>query len=642
MCGIAGKLNFSDNPVDLHLLQRMCDVIAHRGPDDWGIHCSGPVGLGNRRLSIIDLAGGHQPICNEDETIWIVFNGEIYNFPKLAEDLLRRGHCFKTRSDTEVIVHLYEEYGLECLQHLNGMFAFAIWDEPRKRLFIARDRLGKKPLCYAQTSTSLVFASEIAALLQDPQVPRELNLDALDLYLCLLYVPAPHTMFKGVHKLPAGHYLLVENGKLRVERYWDVHFEPKSSISEEEAAEQVRILLAEAVRCRLISDVPVGAFLSGGIDSSAVVALMSRAGHGPVRTFSIGFEGFEDETRNDLPYARQIARQYGTLHEEMIVRPNVADLLPTLVRHYGEPFGDGSAVPTYYVSQLARSAVKVVLSGDGGDEVFGGYNWYLDTRANNPWRPIPSIIRQGTGNLLNALGEMQWRRAAGAVKGAVSTLQQVGNSAADPLRRYASIHRRFSQTLLSHLYLPDVQHDLNGGAKLDPALGGRAIRNYAYLDQIAYLDHKLYLPDDILVKVDIASMANSLETRAPFLDYRLVEFVASLPTEMKVAHGATKRLLRLALKDIVPDAVLNRPKMGFGPPMDKWMSEDLFPMARDILLGPRLTQRGLFDRALIAAMLAQHRSGQMSHGYHLWLLLVFELWCQMFLDGNLKASDQGA
>lgn len=632
MCGIAGRINFTNAPVERTLLQHMCNAIAHRGPDDWGIYTDGPVGLGNRRLSIIDVSGGHQPIGNEDETIWVVFNGEIYNFPELANNMQCRGHHLKTHSDTEVLVHLYEEYGLDCLSHLNGMFAFAIWDKNKQRLFVARDRLGQKPLCYASTTTGLVFASEINALLQDPQIPRQLDLASLDLYLRLLCVPAPYTMFKAVRKLMPGHYMLVEDGRLHIKQYWDVQFKPKRKISETEAVEQVKELLEASVRRRLVSDVPLGAFLSGGIDSSAIVALMRQAGHNPIRTFSIGFEGFEDELKNDLPYAREMANHYGTQHEEAVVKPDVADLLPKLVRHYGEPFGDGSAVPTYYVSQLAASSVKVVLTGDGGDEVFGGYSWYLRSLARNPWLNMAESLGTATLRGLSAAKNQRWRQALDSVRSLGSTAKHFGHLAANPLQRYTSIHRWFDPTLLGQLYHPDLQDELYGQAMLDPIYGKGMYHEYSFFDQIAYLDHKIYLADDILAKVDIASMANSLEARSPFLDFRLVELVASLPESMKVDGNSTKRLLRRALHGIVPDKILHRPKMGFGPPMDKWLREDLFPMAQDLLLDSRAQQRNLFNHHVVVDLLERHHTNLAHYGYHLWLLLIFELWCRTYLD----------
>ncbi len=633
MCGIAGKLNFSGAPVDQELLQRMCDAIAHRGPDDQGFYRAGPIALGSRRLSIIDLAGGHQPIGNEKDTVWIVFNGEIYNFPELARHLQERGHHLKTRTDTEVIVHLYEDYDIDCLQHLNGMFAFALWDAPKRRLLLARDRLGKKPLFYALSDSSLTFASEIAGLLQDQIIPRELNLPALDLYLRLLYVPAPLTMFKAVRKLPPGHYLLCEDGRLTVKQYWDVQFEPKRRITWGEAVEQVRTLLEDAVRCRLISDVPLGAFLSGGIDSSTIVALMSHLTGRPVRTFSIGFEGFEDEVRNDLPYAHSVVERYGTQHQELIVRPNVADILPKLVRHYGEPFGDGSAVPTYYVSQLARTEVKVALSGEGGDEVFGGYDWYRYALAATPWQQVNPYLAQGYNRFISELSQLRIRRALGTVKGAAVGVISLTRLARDPLGRYSHLHCWFPEMVRRELYTPDFWQVLNAPANGLPHDGlGDGVGTWQPLDQIFYLDHKFYLPGDILTKTDISSMANSLEVRCPFLDYRLVEFSASLPPEMKVERGQTKRLLREAVVEWVPEPILTRKKMGFGPPMDKWMREGLFTVAEDLLLGRRIRERGLFDVTTIARLLQQHHSGESSVGYQLWLLVIFEMWCQMFLD----------
>ena len=417
MCGIVGRLNFNPQPVSIHLIRAMCDAITHRGPDDWGAYLRGPVGLGSRRLSIIDLEGGHQPISNEDQTIWIVFNGEIYNFLELRSQLLKKGHIFRTRTDTEVIVHLYEEHGVDCLQRLNGMFAFALWDEPRQRLFLARDRLGEKPLVYALRGSSLTFASEIQAVLQDWAVPRELDLQALDLYLTYLYIPSPWTIFTAIRKLPPAHYLVCESGRVEIVRYWEVDFSHKTPLKEAEAIEMLLELLRDSVRQRLISDVPLGAFLSGGIDSSTIVALMSQTVGEPVRTFSVGFEGNELR-HNELPYARQIADRFGTRHQELWVSPKVTETLSMLVSHYGEPFADGSAIPTYYICQAAGQHVKVVLTGDGGDEVFGGYDWYTRLNSFNWFSQTIQAWREGLPRSLAYLRAGDFRRAAGTLRGA--------------------------------------------------------------------------------------------------------------------------------------------------------------------------------------------------------------------------------
>ncbi len=638
MCGIAGRVNFSSEPVSAALVEAMCDAIAHRGPDDFGVYAKGPAGLGNRRLSIIDLAGGHQPICNEDGTVWIVFNGEIYNFPELRDDLLRRGHQLKSHSDTEVVVHLYEEYGVDCLSRLNGMFAFALWDERRQQLFLARDRVGKKPLMYALTQNAISFGSEIGAILQDASVPREIDLRALDLYLTLLYVPGPWTMFKAIRKLQPGHYLLWRNGQTRIEQYWDVSFAPRANTSEADAVADIRELLEDSVRRRLMSDVPLGAFLSGGLDSSTIVALMTRLTGGPVKTFSIGFD---DDAYGELPYAREVAQTYNTEHHEVRVRPDMVDVLPRLVRHYGEPYGDHSAVATYYVSQLARQFVKVVLSGDGGDEVFGGYPWYVEAPRHAELGR--AYVRAGAQAMRAGWQSRQLRPMLGAIKGAGLGLWTTAQGWQDPPRAFERLTTYYAPGERRQLYRPEVYAALsaNGnGSGLVRSVMSRQ-NGGQFINQMFYADHHLYLPDDILVKVDIASMANSLEARCPFLDYRLVELAASLPPEMKVRGTATKRILRRAVADLVPENVLNRPKVGFGLPIDRWMREDLYPMARDLLLDSRARITEYFDGAHVETLLTEHKNGQNRHGSRLWLLLFFELWSRTVFEPATTPDQQG-
>ncbi|MEZ4867715.1 MAG: asparagine synthase (glutamine-hydrolyzing) [Caldilineaceae bacterium] len=629
MCGIAGKVTFTGAPVAGELIHAMCDGIAHRGPDESGVYVKGVVGIGNRRLSIIDLAGGHQPICNEDETIWIVFNGEIYNFLELRELLVKKGHRFKTNSDTEAIVHLYEEYGVDCLQHLNGMFAFAIWDEAHQRLLLARDRLGKKPVVYALTKQALTFASEIHALLQDGTVPRRLDLEALNLYLTLLYVPSPWTMLKDVRKLPPGHYLLWEQGEITIKRYWDVKFNPHPNYSEAEAIAEIRALLEDSVRRRLISDVPLGAFLSGGLDSSTIVALMTKITGQPVRTFSIGFD---DDVYGELPYAREVAQRFGTEHHEMLVQPKMVEILPRLVRHYGEPFGDGSAVPTYYVSQLASQSVKVVLSGDGGDEVFGGYPWYVNASRHGDL--ARSYLLDGFRAVGTAWQQRQLRPMLGAVKGTAIGLGVALRGWQDEAQSFERLITFFGTAQRERLYTEETKSALLAGQSPSALIRTVFTRQNGghFLNRMFYTDHHMYLPDDILVKVDIASMANSLEVRSPFLDYRLIELSASLPPAMKVQGSSTKRILRKVVADLVPESILTRPKVGFGIPVDRWMRDELYPMAYDLLQDQTARGRGLFEPYVIEKMLTQHKAGYANYGYQLWLLLFFEVWHRECLD----------
>jgi asparagine synthase (glutamine-hydrolysing) len=629
MCGIVGKLNFDGAPISRPLMRAMCDAITHRGPDDFGIHIKGPIGIGSRRLSIIDLAGGHQPISNEDETIWIVFNGEIYNFPELRKSLVQKGHVFSTNADTEVIVHLYEEHDIECLQYLNGMFAFAIWDENRQRLFLARDRLGKKPLVYSLSNRSLVFSSEFVSLLQDSEIPRQIDLQAIDLYLALLYIPSPWTIFKAVRKLSPGHYLTWERGQIEIKRYWDMYFAPHNDHTEANAADEIRDLLEDSVRRRLISDVPLGAFLSGGIDSSVIVAFMAYLKREPVRTFSIAFG---NDIWGELPYAREVARRYETDHYELVVQPKMVDVLPLLVRHYGEPFGDSSAVATYYISQVASQSVKVVLSGDGGDEVFGGYPWYVHAGRNG--KLAQAYIQDGLRAFHTGWRNRQLRPMLGAVKGTAIGLGTTVKGWRNPRYAFERLITFFSPAQRQQLLMPDICKALRSEYSANNVIRDAFDhqKGDSFINQMFYTDHHLYLPNDILVKIDIASMANSLEVRSPFLDYRLVELSASLPPHLKVNGTVTKHILRRAIADLVPNNVLNRPKRGFGLPVDQWMRKDLYSMARDLLLDNQAHCRNLFQIQIVQTMLERHRAGQVNYGSHLWALLFFELWCRNFLD----------
>lgn len=628
MCGIAGKLNFTRKPVAESTIARMCDAIIHRGPDDSGILCDRYVGLGARRLSIIDLARGHMPMSNEDESIWIVYNGEIYNFLELRQELIRSGHQFATRTDTEVIIHLYEQYGVDCLQYLNGMFAFAIWDQHRQRLFLARDRLGQKPLCYALMPWGLSFASEIYALLQDAAIPRELDYEALDLYLTLMYVPSPLTIFKAIRKLRPAHYLVWENNQVSIKRYWDIPYGTKRDITEEEAAEELRFLLKDAVRRRLISDVPLGAFLSGGIDSSVIVALMSELLTEPVKTFSIGYTS---KAQDELQYARQVARRYETDHHEFVVKPQLVDILLKLSRHYGEPFGDESAVATYYVSQLARQSVTVALSGDGGDEAFGGYLRCIS--ALHPLKLVPSYLQDGLRSWVHNMRRSDVRHALGALKGTtlgiISTLRELNH----PLLAFANRMTFLSSSMRQRLYSDDLLRQLNiDGVPWMVRSLSTDKKHWDVLDKMFYLDQSIYLPDDILVKVDIASMANSLEVRCPILDYRLVELSASLPPQMKIQSGETKRIFRRAFADLLPYEILIRKKKGFSIPIDEWMRDGLYPMAVNLLTDKSARERGLFNQAWIEEMLNRHKNGVGNYARQLWLLLNFEIWCRTVGD----------
>jgi asparagine synthase (glutamine-hydrolysing) len=623
MCGIAGKFAFGEGAtVSRDLLQRMCDSIIHRGPDDEGYYLNGPIGLGHRRLSIIDLDSGKQPIANEDRTIWVVFNGEIYNYVELREFLVGRGHTFSTATDTEVIVHLYEEQGEQFLSSLRGMFAIAIWDERTQTLMLARDRLGKKPLFYSVIpGKGLFFGSEIKAILQDPAVKRALNVEALDAYLSLLYVPAPLTMFQGIQKLPAGHLLTCSREKVTVREFWDLHYEPTSSPREGDLVEALEAILRESVRIRLRSDVPIGAFLSGGVDSSSVVAVMAQLLDRPVVTCAVGFQ---EEEYNELPYAREVADRFGCAHHEHLIQPDVGDLVPRLVRYFDEPFGDSSAVPTYYVSQIARQYVIVALSGDGGDETFAGYSrHYLQRLECRLRRLLPGSVGAGFVASIGA-----WLPP---VKGK-ETLKRLGMP---PDNAYAYKHCEF---LFNRGHKQDLySDDLRASCETyDPSAPFRVYYNRCEssdpLDKALYVDVKTYLADDILVKVDRMSMAHALEVRAPLLDHKLLEFTATIPSSFKLKGRTTKYLLKQVMHKYLPARVLTRQKHGFTMPVGEWLKGPLRAMVEECLFSPRARQRGLFNPGAVRSLWATHLSGKQDYSHHLWMLLMLELWHREYLD----------
>jgi asparagine synthase (glutamine-hydrolysing) len=621
-----------DRTVDGELLRSMASVINHRGPDDEGIYVKSNVGLAHKRLSILDLSSaGHQPMSNEDGSIWIVFNGEIYNFLDLREDLHKKGHTYRSRTDTETIIHLYEEKGVECVNDLRGMFAFAIWDENKKRLFCARDRAGKKPFVYAHTEDGLVFASEIKSLLKDPTLKRSLDYSAIHHYLTYQYVPSPMSIFKSIKKLPPAHMLIYEGGDLKIKRYWNLSYRNKLQLSSvDEYGERFRDLFEEAVKIRLRSDVPLGAFLSGGIDSSLVVAVMSQLMDQPVKTFSIGFE---EEGYDEVAFARLIAQKYQTDHHEFTVKPDAVNILPQIVWNYNEPFADSSAVPTYYVSKMTRDFVTVALNGDGGDESFAGYERYLADKLADYYRRVPPFIREGI--IRRAVDKLPhstnrrnfFRRLKRFVKGISEP----------PERRYVRWICFFDNEMKGDLYTPSFK-DLN--RELDSV--DLTVKWYEqadaeqFLDRTLFVDVMSYLPEDLLVKVDIASMAHSLEARSPFLDHKVMEFAASLPANLKLKGMETKFLLKDTLSDIVPKEILQRKKMGFGVPLDVWFRNDLKEMAYDVLLDQKSIERGYFRKEYVSKMLDEHVSKQYDHSYRIWALLFLELWHKMFIDGTLS------
>jgi len=625
VCGICGKVDFTGAPVAEALIDRMCATLVHRGPDAQGIHAGPGVGLGQRRLSVIDLdARGVAPLANEDGTIWVTFNGEIYNFRELRTALQERGHAFRTGTDTEVLVHLYEEYGLECLQHLRGMFALALWDGPRQRLLLARDRLGKKPLYYARTETALIFGSEVRAVLADSSIERRPDLAAIDAYLTYQYVPSPMTAFAGVAKLPAGHYAVCDaDGALRVVRYWRPPAGAKSARPAAELRDELMWRLREAVRMRLVADVPIGAFLSGGVDSATVVALMTAEGGRQVRTFSIGFE---DAEYNELTYARLVAERYGTDHHEFMVRADAADVLPRLVHLYGEPFADSSALPTYYVSKMARAHVTVALSGDGGDETFAGYENY---RAVAKWErydtlpyPLRRAVASGATAVLDRLpytaGTSRAARGARMLAGPVPERFGLQTAIFKREEKQAAYSREFRGQLAAAAAAPPAELCWNG--EMDA------------VDWMMWHDQHFYLPDCLMVKTDIASMAHGLEVRCPLLDHTLVEFAATIPSQMKHSPHEGKRIFKDTVRDLLPAPILSKHKTGFGVPLARWLREDLSDLVRGTLLDDRARRRGLFVPAFVRRIIDEHRSGARDWSARLWALLFLELWFREFID----------
>lgn len=623
MCGITGIVRSDGAQIDRELLARMNGAIRHRGPDDDGFYFSEGVGLAMRRLAIIDLKSGQQPIHNADQTAWIVFNGEIYNYRELRKQLEALGHRFYTDSDTEAIVHAYDEYGTDCPKYLRGMFAFAIWNERDKSLFLARDRVGKKPLLYAQTNGQLIFGSEFTALLAHPDVSREVDYEAIHYYLSFICVPAPLTAYQSIRKLEPGHWLLWRDGEIKRERYWQLDFSKKIDITEQEAGERVVDLLREAVRVRLMSEVPLGAFLSGGIDSSAVVALMAQESSEPVKTFSIGFE---EQDFSELHHARRVAEHVGADHHEFIVRPNAMEILPTLVEHYGEPFADSSAIPSYYVSRETRDYVTVALNGDGGDECFAGYERYA---AMNMAQRYVGLLPSGLiKNVARAMPNFQ-SRSNPFGKG-----KRFLNAASlTPVQRYLRWISAFDDTAKLDLYSPGFQHQTAGYSTVDIIQPWFAKANGAgIVDATLLTDTMTYLPNDLLVKMDIASMTVSLEARSPFLDHHLMEFAASLPEKLKLRRMTTKYLLKRVLKQLVPEENLTRKKMGFGVPIGHWFRGTMQRFLRETLLSDKALSRGLFQPDKVRQIIDQHVRGSINHEHRLWSLLMLELWFERFID----------
>ena len=600
----------------------MTEVQSHRGPDGEGIACRGAAGLGHRRLAIIDLVTGDQPMASDDGSVRIVFNGEIYNFRELRTELEARGARFRTESDTEVILRSYEADGPDCVRQLRGMFAFAILDERARRLVLARDRAGIKPLVYAWDGRRLLFASEIKAILEDPAVSRDMDLEALGQYLTFHYVPAPRTIFRAIQKLPPASTLILslDGGEPVVSRYWNLRFAPDPGVSEPEWVDRLRGQLTDAVRCHMVSDVPIGAFLSGGMDSSTVVAMMAQASSTPIRTFSIGFD---EADFDELRFARQVAARYGTDHYELVVKPNALEVLPKLAWHFDEPFADSSAIPTYYVSKITREHVTVALSGDGGDENFAGYRRYA--RALE----LHERFDQGPARLMRPL----LRVASSLLPVGAPGQALTGMLGAGPIERYFRLITYQRRETLRRL-LSDELADLARSAT-DPGSFSRLASEGDtpdYVSTLQHIDIATYLPGDILAKVDGMSMAVSLESRVPLLDHRLMEFLATIPSTLKLRNGSGKYLLQRAMAQDLPGEILTRKKMGFGVPLGAWFRRELRDMTRDVLLGPRARQRGIFRASEVDSLLATHDAGRRDCSARLWSLICFELWMRQWAD----------
>ncbi len=627
MCGIHGLIHLDGAPVEPRWLTAMGDVTAHRGPDDEGQHIDGACGIAMRRLSIIDLAGGHQPISTADGALTIVCNGEIYNYRELREQLRAQGHVFKTGSDSEVLLHGYAQWGDEVVKQLNGMFDFALWDARRRRLLIGRDRLGVKPLYVLQDGRRLAFATEAKALLKLPGVHTALNREVLADYLHLGYVPAPLSMFQGIRKLPPATLLAVEDGQVREWRYWRVPSTVDRRTSEAEWVERIRASMERSVRAQMVSDVPIGAFLSGGVDSSAVVAAMARSSDQPIRTYAIGFEGgAAEQLYNELPYARRVAGLFGTEHHEIIVRPDVVGLLPRLVWHLDEPIADSAFITTYLVSEFARRDVKVILSGVGGDELFGGYRRYLGGHYAQRYQALPGWARRvasATAARLPADRHHKWLNVARLAKGFVASAEM------DADQRYRSYLQVLARDTVASLLLA-------APASADDRLAAAfaAAGNEDELNRLFAVDAETQLPDDLLMLTDKMSMAVSLECRVPLLDHELVELAAAIPGELKVKGGRLKHLMKSALAPTLPADILDRAKRGFGTPMGAWLKKELLAVVRELLSAPVVRGRGLFRPEAVAALVADHEANRSDGTDALLALLNLEVWSRVYLDGR--------
>ncbi|HHT9116991.1 MAG TPA: asparagine synthase (glutamine-hydrolyzing) [Candidatus Hypogeohydataceae bacterium YC38] len=630
MCGIFGKTNFNNRPIDPDVVERALSVMVHRGPDDMGTHFSSSTGwnvaLGHRRLSIIDLAGGHQPLSNEDGKVWVVFNGQIYNFKELRKELEAQGHRFRTNCDTEVLVHAYEEHGTGFLEKLNGMFALALWDERKKLLFLARDRLGIKPLYYSKLKEGFIFASEVKALLQDPEVKREIDVESLSMYLTLNYILSPHSMVKGISKLPPGHALIVNEGGYRLWQYWDIEIDNKLQLKEEQYCERIRSLLETAVRRRLMSDVPLGAFLSGGIDSTAVVSYMSSSTNKAPQTFSIGFE---EKSYSELPHARYAAQYLGTEHHDLVVEPKIETTLPRLIWYNDEPLGDSSCIPMYFLAQLARKYVKVALSGDGGDENFAGYDTYIADKLATLYKLLPRLLRSNCiARPVNMLPH-----SLSKVSYSYKLNQFVRGADFSPEKAHYFWRVIFTEEEKEKLFSPDCLRSIKSLDTFD------YFRQYFnkypkadLLDRCLYVDFKTWLVDDILTKVDRASMAHSLEVRVPFLDHELVEFAMRIPSYYKLKGLSSKYILKRALRGQVSARTLSRKKEGFNSPLSYWLKKELKELALENLAYKKIEELGFFNPLYVKQVLDEYFLGRKDNSLKIWGLLNLVMWHEQFMQ----------
>jgi len=633
MCGICGIISFNNNIVTEPVIHSMCKVISHRGPDDEGMFIgnNSHVGLGMRRLSIIDLQTGHQPVFNEDKSICLVLNGEIYNFQELKTRLINEGHKFYTKTDTEVVAHLYEKYGYDCVTHLRGMFAFALWDDNKKALFIARDRVGKKPLVYAVNNGQLSFGSEIKCLLEAGSSKREIDHNAIDMFLTYQYIPSPMTIFDDIKRLPPASYMVCDSkGNIKITKYWELDFSKKTNLTFTESCGEIKRILTESTKLRMISDVPLGAFLSGGHDSSIIAGIMSRLSDKPVKTFSIGFE---EEGFSELPYARIVANHFGTEHNEFNVKPDMIEILPKLIWHYDQPFADTSIIPSYYVSNITRKYVKVALNGDGGDENFCGYLRYPAIKLSSmfPFEILGRKFYEKTGKMIPLVETT-------SVKNKLRYFRRFFTALGEPVPvRNVLWHCFFTNEIKRFIY-SDYMNNMIKQNSYDYLVDVYNKPDYDdILDRVSYTDINTYLPEDLLVKMDIASMSNSLEARSPLLDHNLLEFTATLPSSWKLKNGINKKyILKETFRDFLPKEIMSRPKQGFGIPIGKWLREDLSGYLKEILYSEQTMRRPYFNHKNIKILVENHLSGKEDHGYRLFALIVLELWHRIFIDKNIK------